>query len=137
MAVSLLKGSCLCGDVSYQIEGEALAFYHCHCLRCRKMNGTGHASNIRVQASTVNWLSGKDLIRSYKVPEADRFRNDFCGKCGSPLPRLFANLNLIVLPAGTLDMEPPELETSRIFCDSRAAWSCQDELPAYAEYPTT
>jgi len=80
-------GSCLCGQVRYEISGQALAFYHCHCNRCQKMNGSGHASNIRIDAQSINWLAGEDLIKQYKVPEAVRFRNDFCGNCGSPLPR--------------------------------------------------
>ncbi len=47
------NGSCLCGSVQYQISGDVLRFYHCHCSRCRKMNGTGHATHIMVKANTV------------------------------------------------------------------------------------
>lgn len=132
--MTLFKGSCLCGAVTYEMEGEALAFYHCHCQRCRKANGTGHASNVRVDTPAINWLSGEDLIRSYKVPEAERFRNDFCGNCGSPMPRFFPHKGFVVLPAGTLDSELPEMSKSRIFYDSRASWSCADDLPTFSEY---
>ena len=135
MTKTELEGSYLYGAVKYRVSGEPVAMYHCHCQRCRKMNGTGHASNIRVKSASVKWLQGEALINSYKVPEADRFRNDFCGQCGSPLPRYFAALELVVLPAGTLDVEPQKLPTSRIFNNSRASWSCEDDLPSFEEYP--
>jgi hypothetical protein len=69
---SELTGSCLCGGVRYTATGEEQRFYHCHCTRCRKASGTGHASNL-FMAGTLNWECGEDLITTYKVPEAKRF----------------------------------------------------------------
>ena len=34
-----LSGSCLCGSVAYELQGDARRFYHCHCERCRKASG--------------------------------------------------------------------------------------------------
>lgn len=133
--MSKYNGSCLCGKVSYEIEGESLGFYHCHCQRCRKASGTGHGSIIRIQTDGITWLSGEQLIHSYKVPDAERFRNDFCSNCGASLPRHFPKLNMLSLPAGTLDMEPDIKPEARIFLDSKADWSCQDEMPGFGEYP--
>ncbi len=130
-----LSGSCLCGSVHYELEGDPVAFYHCHCKRCRKANGTGHASNIRISAEAIKWLSGEELIKSFKVPDAVRFRNDFCSACGSPLPRFFAEAKMVVLPAGTLDSEAPIRPEARIFYASRTEWSCKDDLPVHEEYP--
>tara|TARA_R110002096_G_scaffold243768_1_gene435886 strand:- start:4239 stop:4661 length:423 start_codon:yes stop_codon:yes gene_type:complete len=134
-SIQVFLGSCLCGKVKYKITGSAFAFYHCHCMRCRKLSGTGHASNIRLDSANIEWLSGAQLIKTYNVPEAERFRNDFCGDCGSPLPRLFIETGLVVLPAGTLDHEPACSPESRIFYASRSDWSCSDELPVHDEYP--
>lgn len=129
------KGSCLCGQVSYELKGERMAFYHCHCQRCQKMSGTGHASNLRVKGGDLKWLKGDALISSYKVPEAERFRNDFCSNCGSPLPRHFESHGFTLVPAGTLDMDLDAGADARIFCGSKANWSCQDELPSFDQYP--
>ncbi len=130
-----LNGSCLCGEVTYELEGPVLAFYHCHCQRCRKQSGGGHASNLRVDTQQVNWLSGQDKLRSYRVPDAFRFRNDFCGTCGSPMPRYFEETGFTLVPAGSLDCEPPVQPEARIFAGSRASWSCEDGLPTFEEYP--
>jgi hypothetical protein len=132
-----VKGSCLCGSVKYEISGDAQRFMHCHCQRCRKTTGTGHASNILVTPlASITWLQGEELLARYKVPEAERFYNCFCTRCGSPMPRVVPELDAVLIPAGTLDEEPPLQPGGRIFQDSRAQWSCSgDDLPVYAEYP--
>jgi hypothetical protein len=60
MSQTTLKGSCLCGAVTYEASGEPKRFYHCHCSRCRKATGTGHASNLFLQPGTLRWLSGEE-----------------------------------------------------------------------------
>ncbi|MDQ6957621.1 MAG: hypothetical protein Q9M24_00745 [Mariprofundaceae bacterium] len=40
MSQTTLRGSCLCGSVQYEISGEIVRFYHCHCGRCRKATDT-------------------------------------------------------------------------------------------------
>jgi hypothetical protein len=136
MSSAEFSGSCICGSVSYEITGEPRAFYHCHCRRCRKASGTGHASNVILNLDTVKWTAGEDLIGKYKVPGAKRFGTVFCTHCGSPLPRIAPDLSYAVIPAGSLDTDPPINPTARIMCDSRVAWSCEDDsLPAWAEYP--
>lgn len=135
MTQTTLKGSCLCGAVKYEAVGEAQRFYHCHCTRCRKATGTGHASNLFLQPGLLRWLGGEDRIRSFKVPEAKRFTNTFCATCGGRLPRQAQGTDIVMIPAGSLDVEAPIGPQARIFSGSRAAWSCSgDALPAHAEY---
>jgi hypothetical protein len=135
MTQTTLKGSCLCGAVKYEATGEPQRFYHCHCSRCRKATGTGHASNLFLQPATLKWLSGEEQLRAFKVPEAKRFTNTFCATCGGRLPRQAAGMDMVMIPAGSLDDEPPIRPQARIFTGSRADWSCGgDGLPAYPEY---
>lgn len=136
MRPSTLTGSCLCGAVHYEVTGEATKFYHCHCKRCRKATGTGHASNLMVPGGSLTWLKGEELTRFFKVPEAQRFATRFCTVCGSLLPRFVQQTNSVVIPGGSLDCEPPLSPQARIFWDSRASWSCTgDDLPVHLEYP--
>ena len=131
-----LKGSCLCGSVHYQVTGQAKRFYHCHCRRCRKATGTGHASNLFVSPGTsITWTMGESLLSCYKLPEAERFYNCFCKRCGSSMPRVIPELDAVLIPAGSLDTPSPLPAQARIFWDSRAEWSCTDDLPVYSEYP--
>lgn len=136
MPQSMLSGSCLCGSVQYEVNGDPVRFYHCHCQRCRKATGTGHASNLLVSPkSSITWTKGEDLLARYKVLEAERFYNCFCKECGSPMPRVVPELDAVLIPAGSLDSEPPISPQGRIFWDSRKEWSCSDDLPTYTEYP--
>jgi len=135
MSQTILKGSCLCGSVTFQVSGEPKRFYHCHCSRCRKATGTGHASNLFVPPGTLEWLAGQEQIRAFKVPQAIRFTNNFCGTCGSRLPRQAKDSDMVMIPTGSLDDEPTLKPQARIFSASRASWSCTgDELPVYPEY---
>lgn len=135
MPQSTLKGGCLCGAVRYEVTGEPKRFYHCHCSRCRRATGTGHASNLFLQPAVLNWISGQEKIRAFKVPEAQRFTNCFCATCGGRLPRQPVNSDIVMIPAGSLDDAAPIRPQARIFYDSRAGWSCgDDELPFYPEY---
>ena len=136
MSSEKYSGSCICGSVKYEISGEFRAFFHCHCSRCRKASGTGHASNVILNPDTAEWTEGEGLIRSYKVPEADRFGTVFCTNCGSPLPRIAMERHLAVIPAGSLDGSPEIAPTGRNFFGSRTEWSCDtSELPVWTEYP--
>jgi hypothetical protein len=137
MTQANVNGSCLCGAVKYEVSGEAVRFYHCHCQRCRKATGTGHASNLLVAPVTsITWLQGEDLLHRYKVPDAERFYNCFCSQCGGPMPRTVPELDAVLIPAGSLDNNPPIHPQGHIFWNSRAEWSCAaGDKPHYAEYP--
>ncbi len=133
-----LNGSCLCGAVHYETTGEPKRFYHCHCQRCRKATGTGHASNLMIVPESFTWISGEETLVRYKVPEAERFFTCFCGRCGSPMPRHVTELGIVVIPAGSLDNDPAITPQAHIFWESRADWSCSaGELPVFSEYPPT
>jgi hypothetical protein len=136
MGKQTFSGSCLCGSVAYEIAGDAKRFYHCHCERCRKATGTGHASNIIMQPESVTWTAGEQLIKRYKVPEAKRFSTAFCSVCGSLMPRVAPDMSMAVIPAGTLDSDPGIRPEARIFVGSRAAWSCDaSDIPTHDTYP--
>ena len=135
MTEKTLHGSCLCGAVRYTATGEAQRFYHCHCSRCRKASGTGHASNLFVKGA-LTWESGEDQVRTFKVPEAERFTNTFCKICGGRVPRFVEEYGVVFIPAGSLDDEPDLGPQARIFKGSRTAWSCDGSpLPEFDEYP--
>lgn len=136
MSLQTLTGSCLCGALRYAVTGEPARFYHCHCSRCRKSTGTGHATNLFVNEGTLAWEGDTSLIKSYKIPDAERFTRTFCTHCGGPLPREIKKLQMVFVPAGTLDTEPGIKPQARIFSASKASWSCVgDDLPCFAEYP--
>ncbi len=136
MSQMTLKGSCLCGAVHYEVSGDPQKFYHCHCARCRKSSGTGHATNLMLTNAQLVFSQGESLLKRYKIPEAERFTRQFCSHCGSSVARFVPELDAVVVPAGSLDSDAPIKPQARIFWDSRAEWSCDDAaLPRFSEYP--
>ena len=126
-----LSGSCLCGAVHYRVRGPWLRFMHCHCSRCRKATGTGHASNIFTNSENFRWVQGEDQARRYELPTAARFTNTFCSLCGSRLPSVSRDGKTVNVPAGSLDEVPAATPQARIYWGSRMPWSCADELPKF------
>ncbi|MFC5584756.1 GFA family protein [Nitratireductor kimnyeongensis] len=115
------SGTCLCGAVRFQISGSFERFYLCHCARCRKGSGSAHAANLFSSAAEITWLSGKDGIESFRVPDA-RHRRSFCRTCGSALPRVEAGGAMVIVPAGCLDTPVSMQPTAHICMSSRADW---------------
>jgi len=137
MSEVTLQGGCLCGAVRYEATGKPVRFYHCHCSRCRKSSGTGHATNLFLEQAQLVFTSGQDVVQRYKIPEAERFTRQFCSNCGSSVARIVPELNSVIIPAGSLDSEPPMMPQARIYWNSRAPWSCSDDnVPRFAELPT-
>jgi hypothetical protein len=132
----MTHSACLCGNVTWDAAGPFQFMSHCHCSRCRKGRGAAHASNLITGVDGVRFTRGAELVASYKVPEARFFTQDFCRRCGSPVPRLDRERNFAVVPMGTLDDDPGISPQAHIFVGSKAPWyEIADGLPQYEEYP--
>lgn len=114
-------GSCLCGEVRFEVLGEFERFFLCHCGRCRKDTGSAHSANLFSSTAKINWLSGQARIRSFQVP-ATRHAKSFCSECGSALPSVQMNGTLLVVPAGSLDSAIEAQPDAHICVASRASW---------------
>ncbi|HZW20342.1 GFA family protein [Noviherbaspirillum sp.] len=136
MSEPRIHGTCLCGAVTYDAEGPFQVMVHCHCSRCRKSTGTGHATNLTVDPAQFRWLAGEDAIARYDLPQAKSFGKWFCRHCGCPVPRMTRSGKLMVIPAGSLDVAPPLSPSDHIFWSSRVSWGCPSGgLPTHEEYP--
>ena len=75
------KGSCLCGAVSFSVEGELKPGDACHCVQCRRQSGHYWAStNVPRDRLT---LAGMDKVSWFQSSE--KIRRGFCSICGSAL----------------------------------------------------
>jgi hypothetical protein len=103
MTNEVLAGSCLCGAVRYRVHAPFLRFAHCHCRRCCKATGSGHATNLYVPAGQLEWTAGEELAQRFDLPTAMSFATTFCRTCGAPLPHRTRSGREFVVPAGSLD----------------------------------
>lgn len=136
MSNKTVTGSCLCGEVAYQLSGELRSFKYCHCSRCRKVTGSAHAANIYINPEQLTWLKGKSLVGRYELSNTKFFATGFCKQCGSNLPWLTQAGNKVIVPAGSLDDEIDIKPNQNIFCASQANWYQEaSSLPQFDELP--
>jgi hypothetical protein len=129
------SGSCLCGAVRFEIEGEFDSFYLCHCQHCRKDTGSAHGANLFSATATLQWLCGQDKVSVYNLPNT-RHRHCFCSICGSALPDLQMDATLLKVPAGSLDTDVPIRPDAHIFVCSKASWDdALETIPKVAQLP--
>ncbi len=131
-----MRGSCLCGGVTYEITPPFKIFQYCHCSRCRKFTGSAHAANLFVPPDQFQWLDGKALVGRFEHPEAKYFATCFCKTCGSSLPWAAKGGKMVMVPAGTLDEDPGIQPHQNIFWGSKADWFISPcELTQYEGLP--
>ena len=126
-------GSCLCGEVRYEIDGPLGNMSHCHCSMCRKHHGTPFATMVSAYIACFRWIAGEHHVVLYRSsPYGHR---SFCGRCGSVTPLLDPELGLALCPAGSLEGEPDLKPQSHVFVGSKAAWhTITDDLPQHSEF---
>ena len=130
----MIRGSCLCGSVRYEIRGPLGRVTHCHCSMCRKVHGAAFGTYARVNDAEFAWTQGEGDIATYR--SSQDVQRTFCRRCGSTLqfiresrPEGFA------LAMGTLDDDPGVRPSRHIFVDSKAPWfEIHDELPQHRAY---
>jgi hypothetical protein len=131
----MLRGSCLCGSVRYEVHGPLRRVSHCHCSMCRKAHGAAFATYGDIETADFKLLSGADDIASYRSsPEVTR---TFCRRCGSTLQFISAKWPKgFSLALGTLDDNPGVRAAMHIFVGSKAPWfEITDDLPQHAVRP--
>jgi hypothetical protein len=96
-------GRCLCGAVSYRVDGELEPVVLCHCEDCRRWHG--HIGAFAAAARDRLAISDDgDALRWYAAPTSDaRARRGFCARCGSSLFWDAPDHASISIAAGSLD----------------------------------
>lgn len=127
-----LAGSCLCGDVAFEIDAPFTAIFNCHCSRCRMARAAAHATNGFVPGKALRFSRGEDTIVDFKLPEAAAFGQAFCKTCGSGVPRYNALREMYNVPLGVLDVLSATGPSAHIFVASKATWhEIADDIPQF------
>src|SRR5512144_1060230 len=129
----MIKGSCLCGGVQFELARATGPFELCHCNRCRKVSGSAFMAVIGVRHEDFRFVRGPELVRSYDAPILDAppaYRSTFCSRCGSPVPDPTATAEWFEIAAGLLDDDPLLRPQRHIMVEHKASWfPIADALP--------
>jgi hypothetical protein len=131
----IVRGSCLCGGVRFEVRPPFRIALHCHCSRCRKHSGTFGLTQARVPRERFRLLQGEELIRVY-APEGGKVKA-FCRECGSSLfGGDWPDGVEVSIRMGAFDDDPGIRPQAHVFVDSRAVWDVipDDGLPRHPQY---
>jgi hypothetical protein len=106
-----MRGSCLCGAVSYTISGQMRSIVACHCTQCRKTSGH-YVAGTQVRKEILDIL-GDDNLSWYE--SSATAKRGFCRTCGSQLFWTEIGSANMSIMAGTLD-GPTGLKMDRQIC---------------------
>ena len=118
----MYKGSCLCGEVTYQLKSEPKKVSHCHCTMCQKQHGAAFATYASLLKTDLEYLSGQEQLVSYN--SSNSIIRKFCGQCGSSLEwcasKDFPDWTSIAI--GTLDTPYTDDCIVDIYTDTKVSW---------------
>ena len=74
------KGSCMCGAVSVEVEGDPQAMLVCHCKDCRAWSASPVNGAALWPRDKMTVTQGQDNVQSYAHSEGHN--RSWCTKCG-------------------------------------------------------
>ena len=128
-----MRGSCLCGQVEYEVAQLASPIRHCSCRTCRKAHAAAFNTSASVKREHFKWLKGEQVLKAFESsPGKQRF---FCSNCGSQVIAHRSGSELFVLRVATLDDDPGQTPQSHIWASHEPPWLAYgSQVPAYSEW---
>ncbi|HEY1427330.1 MAG TPA: GFA family protein [Caulobacteraceae bacterium] len=130
----MIRGSCLCGAVTWEADALAGPIGHCHCRTCQKAHGAAFATTARAMRAAFRWTRGDEARRSFESsPGKLRW---FCSRCGSQLMAEWTAQDQVILRIGSVDAGIEGVKpVAHIWVSHQAEWDPgpDDQLPRYAE----
>ena len=131
----MLRGSCLCGDVRYEVTGPVHDVHNCHCSMCRKSHGAAFSTFARLTASDLRIVAGSDHVRAYR--SSAPIERTFCATCGARLTVRFDGMpDSVWVSLATLDDDAGcPTGSAHVRRDrKRPGVEINDALPQFPEY---
>lgn len=113
----ITKGSCNCGSVTWEVQGEMRPIVACHCSQCRKQSGLYFAATATEDKDLT--INGDDLKWYKASPDASR---GFCGTCGSSLFWKHDEEDFTSILAGSIDGVSGLEITRHIYVGDKPDW---------------
>ncbi len=112
-------GGCQCGDIRYEIRGEPVDLYVCHCRECQKQSSSAFGISLLVKSSDLVLLRGAPKVWTRPATLGGSLDCEFCPRCGSRIWHGDPQRDAVVsVKGGSLDT-PPDLSDARHIWTSR------------------
>jgi len=132
-----VEGGCYCGEVRYEVEGDALFKAQCHCRECQYISGGG--PNVTMGMPEAAFKYTKGAPKTFQRTDIDpAVKREFCGTCGtSLLSRAPGAPGVVLLKVGTMDA-PSLFEGPLVAiytCDKQAFHMVPEGVPEFEKLP--
>jgi hypothetical protein len=132
--VALIKGSCCCGAIQFELSETPSMMGTCHCSRCRKV---GASTFVFVKKESFHWIQGQESVSRYEPEAPYKYTRCFCKKCGTALGEISAEQGSFPIPANTLDSDPIVRNYFHEFVSEKPDWySICDTAKQFEGHPT-
>ena len=103
--MSVCTGSCLCGSVTYEADGEPRRVFECYCNWCQKITGGSARAYAVFDTGKVNYSGGAvSEFVDKNTEHGFKMINRFCSNCGSPVEMHVERVpDGQFVPLGTID----------------------------------
>ena len=123
-------GSCLCGEVRFELRGPLDGVIACHCTQCCKQTGHHWASTHTADAD-LHFVADSTL-RWYR--SSGTARRGFCGRCGSTLFWKTDGSTVTSVCVGSIDGPTGLAVAGHIFVADKGDYYSLDEAEHRGEY---
>lgn len=116
---SILKGSCHCGAIHFEMKGNPIWVGRCHCLDCRKISGSAFMAYAEYMVIDVTFTRGTPKL--YK--SSPNVTRTFCSNCGSPIEWRRNDISdRTSLTLGLLEKDPAFNDIEDIHNEESLSW---------------
>lgn len=131
----MVQGSCLCGNIHYEVEIIPEQVFNCHCQFCRKAHGADYATVAVAKYSTLQLRDEKRLLKEHENT-AGGYRA-FCGECGTRLMNYAPDKStFFCITLATVDTPVDFAPVAHANTESKASW-CEPYpgIPQFKAFP--
>jgi hypothetical protein len=115
----MIKGSCCCGSIKFEISDVPSMMGTCHCSRCRKL---GSSTIIFVKKENFKLIQGQDFIQKFLPEEPFKYVRTFCKTCGTALGEIGTESESFPVAVNCLDDDPILRNQFHVFVASKPEW---------------
>ena len=131
-----LTGKCLCGEISFEADGDIPVMANCHCTACRQSTGSAFATLMFMKQSDVK-VTGTPKTFQHNSDAGSVMTKHFCSTCGTPLfTQNSTREGMLDLRAGLINEHEQFAPKVNVYTSSKmAATILDDQLPAFEKMP--
>lgn len=129
----MIKGSCCCGAVKFELLAKPSMMGTCHCSRCRKV---GASTIAFIKREDLKWLEGRENVALYRPGPPYQYGRCFCRICGTSLGEILSESETFPIAANALDADLDLKVKFHEFTSEMPGWyGICDEAPQFEGHP--